>query len=85
MIAGWRPNSFRAATGFGPRVRSVLLQRLGRSARIYSRGKFHSDPLWRDLIPFHEYFHGDNGAGIGASHQTDWTALVAKLIQQYGE
>ena len=47
--------------------------------------KFHSDPLWRDLIPFHECFHGDNGAGIGASHQTGWTALVAKLIQQYGD
>jgi hypothetical protein len=47
--------------------------------------KFQQDPLWRDLIPFHEYFHGDNGAGIGASHQTGWTALVAKLIQQYGE
>jgi hypothetical protein len=45
--------------------------------------KFQSDPYWRDLIPFHEYFHGDNGAGIGASHQTGWTALVAKLIQQY--
>ncbi|MBI4522562.1 MAG: glucosidase [Deltaproteobacteria bacterium] len=47
--------------------------------------KFQWDPHWRDLIPFHEYFHGDNGAGIGASHQTGWTALVAKLIQQYGE
>ncbi|HEV8726159.1 MAG TPA: glucosidase [Candidatus Binatia bacterium] len=47
--------------------------------------KFQSDPHWRNLIPFHEYFHGDNGAGIGASHQTGWTALVAKLIQQYGE
>jgi hypothetical protein len=47
--------------------------------------KFHNDPHWRDLIPFHEYFHGDNGAGIGASHQTGWTALIAKLIQQYGE
>ncbi|MGZ8499816.1 MAG: MGH1-like glycoside hydrolase domain-containing protein [Candidatus Binatia bacterium] len=47
--------------------------------------KFRNDPYWRDLIPFHEYFHGDNGAGIGASHQTGWTALVAKLIQQYGE
>ena len=46
--------------------------------------KFQADPHWRDLIPFHEYFHGDNGAGIGASHQTGWTALVAKLIQQYG-
>jgi len=47
--------------------------------------KFQNDPHWRDLIPFHEYFHGDNGAGLGASHQTGWTALVAKLIQQYGE
>ena len=46
-------------------------------------GKFQNDPHWRDLIPFHEYFHGDNGAGIGASHQTGWTGLVAKLIQQY--
>ncbi len=45
--------------------------------------KFQNDPHWRDLVPFHEYFHGDNGAGIGASHQTGWTALVAKLIQQY--
>ena len=46
--------------------------------------KFQADPHWRDLIPFHEYFHGDNGAGIGASHQTGWTGLIAKLIQQYG-
>jgi hypothetical protein len=46
---------------------------------------FQTDPLWRDLIPFHEYFHGDNGAGIGASHQTGWTGLVAKLIEQSGE
>src|SRR5262244_501094 len=45
--------------------------------------KFQNDPHWRDLIPFHEYFHADNGAGIGASHQTGWTGLVAKLIQQY--
>ncbi|MCP9439542.1 MAG: glucosidase, partial [Nitrospira sp.] len=47
--------------------------------------KFQEDPLWRDTILFYEYFHGDNGAGIGASHQTGWTALVAKLIQQSGE
>jgi len=46
--------------------------------------KFQTDPHWRDLILFYEYFHGDNGAGIGASHQTGWTAIVAKLIQQYG-
>jgi hypothetical protein len=46
---------------------------------------FQCDPHWRGLIPFHEYFHGDNGAGIGASHQTGWTGLVAKLLQQSGE
>jgi hypothetical protein len=42
------------------------------------------DPNWRDLIPFHEYFHGDIGAGIRASHQTGWTGLMAKLIHQQG-
>src|SRR2546427_1101353 len=47
--------------------------------------KFQRDPHWRDLMLFYEYFHGDNGAGIGASHQTGWTGLVAKLLQQSGE
>ncbi len=46
--------------------------------------KFQTDPHWRDYILFYEYFHGDNGAGLGASHQTGWTGLVAKLIQLYG-
>ena len=45
---------------------------------------FQHDPHWRDLLLFYEYFHGDDGAGIGASHQTGWTALVAKLLQQSG-
>ena len=46
---------------------------------------FQNDPYWRDLILFYEYFHGDNGAGLGASHQTGWTSLVAKLLEQSGE
>jgi hypothetical protein len=46
---------------------------------------FQNDPRWRDLILFHEYFHGETGEGLGASHQTGWTALVAKLIQQVAE
>jgi hypothetical protein len=46
---------------------------------------FQTDPRWHDFIPFHEYFNGDTGAGVGASHQTGWTALVAKLLQQSGE
>jgi hypothetical protein len=67
-----------------------------RLARIFTRDKhgrrpvyggtekFQSDPHWRDYILFYEYFHGDNGAGLGASHQTGWTGLVAKTIQLYG-
>ena len=46
---------------------------------------FQNDPHWRDYVLFHEYFHGDNGAGLGASHQTGWTGLAAKLILQSRE
>jgi hypothetical protein len=46
---------------------------------------FQNDPNWRDLLLFHEYFHGDTGVGLGASHQTGWTGLVTKLLQQSGE
>ena len=45
--------------------------------------KFQTDPYWRDLIPFHEYFHGDNGARIGARHQTGWAVLGGKVIQTH--
>ena len=50
-----------------------------------NRAKFQTDPHWRDLISFHEYFNGDTGEGLGASHQTGWTGVVAKLIHQYAE
>jgi hypothetical protein len=43
---------------------------------------FQNDPRWRDYVPFYEYFHGDTGRGVGASHQTGWTGLVAKLLEQ---
>jgi len=46
--------------------------------------KFQNDPHWKDYIWFYEYFHGDNGAGLGASHQTGWTGTIARLIQLYG-
>ena len=46
--------------------------------------KFQNDPNFRDYILFYEYFHGDNGAGLGASHQTGWTGLVASLIELFG-
>jgi hypothetical protein len=45
---------------------------------------FQSDPYWQSFILFYEYFHGDNGSGLGANHQTGWTGLVASLIQQCG-
>jgi hypothetical protein len=56
----------------------------GRRAVFGAHEKLQSDPLWHDYIMFHEYFHGDSGAGLGASHQTGWTALVGKLLQQSG-
>ncbi len=56
------------------------------TSRVWRRCQlFQNDPHWRDLILFYEYFHGETGAGLGASHQTGWTALVAKLIEQSGE
>jgi glycogen debranching enzyme len=56
----------------------------GRRAVFGGQPRFQDDPLWHDHLLFYEYFHGDNGAGIGASHQTGWTALVARLIQECG-
>jgi hypothetical protein len=47
--------------------------------------RYREDPHWRDLVLFYEYLHGDNGSGVGANHQTGWTGLVAKLMQQSGE
>ncbi|MCC7084105.1 MAG: glucosidase, partial [Pirellulales bacterium] len=57
----------------------------GRRAVFGGNDYFQSDPQWQNYIPFHEYFHGDNGAGIGASHQTGWTALVVSLLYEYWE
>jgi Mannosylglycerate hydrolase MGH1-like glycoside hydrolase domain len=84
--SGHSANLWEIAGEISQRLTRIFLQDAnGRRAVFGGTEKFQSDPHWRDLIPFHEYFHGDNGAGIGASHQTGWTALVAKLIQQYGE
>jgi hypothetical protein len=66
-------------------TRTFLQDEDGRRPVYGGTETFQNDPHWRDLIQFFEYFHGDNGAGIGASHQTGWTGLVAKLIEQSGE
>jgi hypothetical protein len=55
----------------------------GRRAVYGGTSKFQEDPHWRDLILFYEFFHGDNGAGLGASHQTGWTGVVARLMHLF--
>lgn len=71
------------ATEISKRLISIFLpDSEGRRPAFGGQEKFQTDPYWKDNLLFYEYFHGDNGAGLGASHQTGWTALVAKLIQQ---
>ena len=68
------------------RLTSIFLRDdRGRRPVFGSVEMFQSDPHWRDYLPFYEYFHGDTGAGLGASHQTGWTGMVTKLMQQSGE
>jgi len=67
------------------RLSHIFLRRDGRRPIYGDVSLFQSDPYWRDLILFYEYFHGETGAGLGANHQTGWTALVAKLLEQSGE
>ncbi len=79
-------NLWQVAAELSRRLTRIFLRdRDGRRPAYGGTEKFQRDPHWRDLILFHEYFHGDNGAGLGASHQTGWTGLVAKLLQQSGE
>jgi hypothetical protein len=68
------------------RMTNIFLQDAnGRRPVFGNQEKFQTDPHWRDLVLFHEYFHGDSGAGVGASHQTGWTGVITKLMQQSGE
>jgi hypothetical protein len=76
----------QVATDLSRRLSGIFLPGPDGCRPVYGGTEiFHRDPHWRGLIAFHEYFHGDNGAGIGASHQTGWTGLVAKLLQQSGQ
>jgi hypothetical protein len=83
--SGKRMNLFEVSQEIADRlIRTFTRDRHGRRPVYGGIDKFQTDPHWRDYILFHEYFHGDNGAGLGASHQTGWTGLVAKLIELYG-
>jgi len=76
---------FEVAREIGQRlVRIFLRDASGRRPVFGGQEKFQTDPHWRDHILFYEYFHGDTGAGIGASHQTGWTGLVASLVELFG-
>jgi hypothetical protein len=76
---------FEVSREIGNRLSRIFLRDERGSRPVYgSTTKFQTDPHWRDYLLFYEYFHGDNGAGLGASHQTGWTGLVARLIQMYG-
>ena len=83
--SGRQMTLFEVARDIARRLSAIFL-RDGRGRRPVYGGteKFQSDPHWRDHVLFYEYFHGDNGAGLGASHQTGWTGVVARLIQMFG-
>jgi hypothetical protein len=77
---------FEVAQELSRRLASTFLKDSEGHRPVYGGTKlFQEDPHWRDLILFYEYFHGDNGAGLGASHQTGWTGLAARLIQSMGQ
>ena len=78
-------NLFEVAREIGKRLEHIFLRdESGRRPVYGGTEKFQTDPHWKDYILFYEYFHGDNGAGLGASHQTGWTGVVAKLIELFG-
>jgi len=83
--SGQQKTLWEAARDISHRLSCLFLRRDDRRAVYGNVDLFQKDPNWRDLILFFEYFNGDTGEGLGASHQTGWTALVAKLIEQSGE
>jgi hypothetical protein len=77
---------FEVAQELGERLTRIFLKDSSDRRPVYGAAeKFQTDPHWRDLVLFYEYFHGDNGAGIGASHQTGWTGCIARIIQAMGD
>ena len=75
---------FEVAKEIGRRLSRIFLRDDTGNRPVYGgTKKFQDDPHWRDYILFYEYFHGDNGAGLGASHQTGWTGLVARTLDLF--
>ena len=83
--SGRQMNLFEVAREIVERLAKLFLRNEQGRRPVYGAAeKFQSDPHWRDNILFYEYFHGDNGAGIGASHQTGWTGVIGLLIDLFG-
>ncbi len=82
--SGKRMNLYQVAEEISGRLSSIFLKDKDGRRPVYGGcEKFQTDPHWRDLIQFYEYFHGDNGAGLGASHQTGWTGVVARGMHMF--
>jgi len=83
--SGQMMNLYQVAEEISNRLGAIFLRGSdGRRPVFGGADKFQNDPHWRDYLLFYEYFHGDNGAGLGASHQTGWTGLIARLLQLFG-
>ncbi len=83
--SGQRLTLFEVAKEISRRLTNIFLRDGNGRRPVYGgTAKFQDDPHWKDLILFYEYFHGDNGAGLGASHQTGWTGLIAPLLDFFG-
>jgi hypothetical protein len=83
--SGVQMTLFEVAHELAERLCSIFLRDESGQRPVYGPiERFQTDPHWRDLVLFHEYFHGDTGQGLGASHQTGWTAAVARLLQMFG-
>ena len=77
-------NLYQVAEEISRRLANIFLKAKDGRRPVYGgTQKFQKDPHWRDLILFYEYFHGDNGAGLGASHQTGWTGTIARLMHLF--
>jgi hypothetical protein len=84
--SGCYMNLWEVAAELSRRLTHIFLRNSTGARPVHGpNGLYQTDPHWRDLVLFYEYFHGDDGSGVGASHQTGWTGLVAKLMQQSGE
>ncbi|SPD75597.1 conserved hypothetical protein [uncultured Desulfobacterium sp.] len=82
--SGRQMNLYQVAEDISRRLTNIFLRDESGKRPVYGGSpKFQDDPHWRDLILFYEYFHGDNGAGLGASHQTGWTGIIARIMHLF--